>query len=227
MSDTEAVVLIPARDEAGTIAETVRACRELRGVADVIVADDASTDGTGRLAAEAGARVVTLRRRSGKGAALRAALAASPGGGRVHLLLDADLGASATHAADLLAPVMAGRADMTVAVFPPSSGGGLGLALGLARWGIRRLSGFEARAPLSGQRALSTAALERVTPFANGYGVEVAMTVRALRAGLRVSEVEVPMSHRFTGRDAAGFAHRGRQFAHVALTLLRLAAEPR
>jgi hypothetical protein len=37
------------------------------------------------------------------------------------------------------------------------------------------------------------------------------MTVDAVRAGLEVSEFELPLRHRATGRDAAGFLHRGRQ----------------
>jgi hypothetical protein len=99
--------------------------------------------------------------------------------------------------------------------------------MGLARAGLRGLGArsFFATAPLSGQRALSRRALEVATPFAFGYGVEVALTVRALRAGLRVLEVPTRMSHDATGRDVAGFAHRGRQFLHVARALVRLALE--
>ncbi len=45
------------------------------------------------------------------------------------------------------------------------------------------------------------------------------MTVDALEAGLTVHEVELALSHRATGRDAAGFAHRGRQLADAVLAL--------
>jgi hypothetical protein len=122
---------------------------------------------------------------------------------------------------------------MTVATFPPPAGrAGFGLVKGLARKGIRTLGGpsarsFAASAPLSGQRALTPACLDRVTPFAFGYGVEVALTVRALRAGMRVVEVPTSMSHDATGSDLSGFAHRGTQFAHVAWALARLAVERR
>ena len=102
----------------------------------------------------------------------------------VLVLLDGDLGATAAEAGTLLEPVLAGAADMTIATLPkPPASGGFGLVKGLARWGIRRLSGFEPTAPLSGQRALSRAAWEAATPFATGYGVEVGLTVRAARAG--------------------------------------------
>jgi hypothetical protein len=70
-------------------------------------------------------------------------------------------------------------------------------------------------APLSGQRALTWAALEAVTPFAPGFGMETGMTIDAVRAGLRLAEVELPLSHRATGRSPAGFLHRARQLRDV------------
>ncbi len=113
---------------------------------------------------------------------------------------------------------------MAIATFPPPAGkAGFGLVKNLARWGIGRLGGeFEASAPLSGQRALTRACLATVRPFSAGYGVEVGLTVRALRAGFRLVEVPTTMSHAATGRDLQGFIHRGRQLVHVALALLVL-----
>ncbi len=221
-------VLIPAHDEEERIGATVSAAIGLPTVSEVIVIDDASTDDTASRAENAGARVVRLKENVGKGGALDAGLteARDPD---VLLLLDGDLGKTARHGELLLHPILTDRADMTIACFsPPSGKGGFGLVKGLARWGITRLGGdFDARAPLSGQRALSRAAIDACTPFAFGYGVEVALTIRALRAGLRVAEVETAMAHAATGRDLAGFIHRGRQFVHVALALARLAFERR
>ena len=51
--------------------------------------------------------------------------------------------------------------------------------------------------------------------------------VRALRAGLRVTEVPVAMRHAATGRDLAGFLHRGRQFVDILGTLVALRFENR
>ncbi len=225
----KAVAIVPAHDEAERIAATVAAALSIPGVVRVLVVDDASGDGTEERARAAGADVLRLERNVGKGAALQAGLERVRRGKDVVLLLDGDLGETAAQGRLLLEPVLAGDADMTIARFPkPEKKAGFGLVMRLARWGIRRWgrADFEASAPLSGQRALTPVALDAVTPFESGYGVEVSMTVRALRAGLRVVEVDTTMSHAATGRDLAGFAHRGRQFADVvrALAALRRAS---
>ena len=217
------VALIPARDEAAAIAETVRATLAIPGVTRVLVIDDGSLDETDQLAEKAGAKVMRLFGSHGKGAALEA------GAKRVEdadivLLLDGDLGSAASQGELLLAPLLAGDADMAIARFPrPTGKAGFGLVKSLARFGIRKLGGdFDAQAPLSGQRALTQSCLATVRPFSAGYGVEVGLTIRALRAGFRLTEVETTMSHAATGRNLRGFIHRGRQFVHVSLALLSL-----
>jgi len=90
-------------------------------------------------------------------------------------------------------------------------GGGLGLAKGYARSAIRKLCGLETTAPISGQRAMRAQVLAELLPFAPRYGMEVGMTVDAVRAGYRVAEIELPLAHRATGKSIAGFLHRGRQ----------------
>jgi hypothetical protein len=104
-----------------------------------------------------------------------------------------------------------------VAVFAERQGGGVGIAKGVARALIRLRSGFEAREPLSGQRALSPQARAAVFPLAPGFGSETRMTIDAVTAGLHVEEVELPLEHRATGRDVRGFLHRGRQLVDALL----------
>ena len=58
--------------------------------------------------------------------------------------------------------------------------------------------------------------LEDVLPFAEGFGMEVGMTIDAVRAGHRVVEVELDLAHRATRRTPAGFVHRARQLADSA-----------
>jgi glycosyltransferase involved in cell wall biosynthesis len=213
MSDL--AVIVAARNEADRIAATLAALRESLPGAALWVADDASTDGTAEAAMAAGAQVVSRGRPHGKGAnvtaAAEAALSAEPAPELV-LLCDGDLGASAARLAPLAEAVGRGECDLAVAAFARRVGGGFGLALGLARWAIRRRCGLGVSAPISGQRAMRADVLRATLPFAHGYGIEVGMTIDAVRAGYRLREYELELAHRVSGRSLAGFAHRGRQF---------------
>ena len=215
-----------AHQEADRIAATLAALARAFPGAPIWVADDGSTDATSPIADQAGARVVRSVRVIGKGGAVtRAARDAlrdargsppDPGADSIFVLCDGDLGDSAVELAALAAAVRGGEADIAVAAFARRVGGGVGLALAFARWAIRRRCGLETRAPISGQRALSAGALEDVLPFARGFGMELAMTIDAVRAGHRVVEVELDLSHRASGRTLAGFRHRGLQLVDFA-----------
>ncbi|MGH2672090.1 MAG: glycosyltransferase family 2 protein [Actinomycetota bacterium] len=206
------VALVAARDEGDRIRETVTALLALDPVAEVIVVDDGSRDETAPRSLAAGATVLRLDRARGKGRALEGALARlRDRAADVWLLADGDLAETAKSLDAVLAPVLAGEADLAIATFPPPQAGGFGLVKRAARHAIRLGSGLEVREPLSGQRALSAEALEAVRPLARGFGVETAMTIDAVRAGLRVLEVPAELGHRPTFRDVRGFAHRGRQ----------------
>jgi glycosyltransferase involved in cell wall biosynthesis len=213
---TPTLVIVAARDEADRIAATVSALRAALPDAEVWVADDASTDGTSEAAMAAGARVVRRGRPHGKGGNMTATATAALDGvpadadGSV-LLCDGDLGESAAALTALVEAVQSGQCDLAVAAFRNRVGGGFGVALRFARWAIRSRSGYEAGAPISGQRAMRLEVLRAVLPFAKGYGMEIGMTVDAVRAGYRVAEIELDLEHRATGRTLGGFAHRGAQ----------------
>jgi glycosyltransferase involved in cell wall biosynthesis len=207
-------VVVAARNEADRIGATLAALDGALPGAALWVADDASTDGTAAAASAAGARVVGRGRPLGKGANVTAAVEQALSGDPVLVLLcDGDLGSSAANLVSLLEAVERGECDLAIAAFSHRVGGGFGLALGFARWAIRSLCGLETAAPISGQRALRTGALRDTLPFASGYGMEIGMTVDAVRAGHSVREYELDLSHRATGRSLAGFAHRARQLA--------------
>lgn len=225
---TAVAVVIPAKDEQARVATTVRAAAAIAGVDLVIVVDDGSVDRTAAVAQAAGARVVTHPRNRGKAAAMEtgaAAVAAAddPRAPRLLLFLDADLEESAAAAGALVPPVLAGEADMAIAILPPqqTAGGGHGFVVRAARSGIARATGFEATAPLSGQRCLTRPAFEAARPLASGFGVETALTIDLLKAGLRVREVECDLHHRVTGKDWRGQLHRLKQYLHVQRALRR------
>jgi hypothetical protein len=103
-------------------------------------------------------------------------------------------------------------------------GGGFGVALGLAHWAIGRLWGLVTEAPISGLGALRVVVLREALPFARGYGMEIGMTVDAVRAGFDLREYELDLEHRATGRDPKGFLHRAvqlRDFLRVFVSRLR------
>lgn len=209
-------MLVAARQEAARIAATLAALEAAFPRARIWVADDGSSDGTGAIAREHGARVARAER-VGKGrsmtmAALLALQELDPREPEpVFLLCDGDLGHSAVRLAPLVEALEQRRADLAVAAFARRSGGGFGIARRFAGWAIRRRCGLRTRAPVSGQRALTVATLRDVLPLADGFGMELGMTIDATRAGRRMVEVELDLHHRPTGRDLAGFRHRARQ----------------
>jgi hypothetical protein len=173
----------------------------------VLVLDGRSRDRTAELAEAAGAVVLRLER-LGKGEALSAGERAAPAGPL--LLADGDLRGS-------LLPLAESTSDLAVAAFRTRVGGGFGIAKRVARGLVRLRTGVPTREPLSGQRLVSTRARAACFPLAPGFGCEVRMTIDALRAGLTLDEVELDLEHRATGRDAAGFLHRGRQLVDAVV----------
>src|SRR6266513_256479 len=220
---SDVAVVIPARNESDRIRATA-----LPGVDLVLVVDDGSRDGTAAVAQDAGASVVCHSRSRGKAAAMESgAEAVRLLEARDHrpqprhlLFLDGDLGQTAGDAAPLTEPVLAGQADMTIAVFANRvKQGGHGFVVALSGAGIGQATGWRPAQPLNGQRCLTRAAFEAARPLAPGFGVETALTIDLLRRGMRVREVEVPLAHRATGTDWRAQVHRARQFADVARAL--------
>jgi hypothetical protein len=224
--ERQVVALVAAHEESARIASTVSALHPL--VDEVVVVDDGSRDATSSAALLAGATVLRASRRRGKGRAIEEALGRLPDSA-LWLLVDADLADSASLLEPLLLEVREDRADIAIAAFPRLAGGGFGIVKRFAARAIRVACGWEPREPLSGQRALTAAALATVRPLAPGFGLEVGMTIDAIRAGLRVVEIPVEgLHHRPTGRGPRGFAHRARQGVDiVAAVASRALPRPR
>jgi glycosyltransferase involved in cell wall biosynthesis len=227
-------VVIPAKDEAERITVTVRAALAIEGADVVVVVDDGSSDDTAAQAEAAGAQVVRHPRNRGKAAAMETGarrvaeldadvLDAAPGGPRALLFIDADMGESAVAAGMLSEPVLAGEADMTIALIPPqqAAGGGAGRVVRLSRKGIKKATGWTATQPLSGTRCLSRPAFEAALPLDSGWGVETGLTIDLISGGFRVIEVPCELHHRVTGADLGGQLHRAAQYRDVWLALSR------
>ena len=218
--------LIPAFNEEYWIAETLQAASALQTVDEIVVVDDGSVDGTKAAVEECRSRVpgrirlVELPVNQGKGAALNAGLSAAQAD--VYLLLDADLGVTASYGAELLAPVLTGEAHMAVARFTgdqaPGGRMGFGLVRRVAVCGVKLLTGCAVTSPFgtAGSLGRSAGAAGWVR---RGFGAEVSLTVGALHHGFTVVEVPLPMRHRAYGRGLRGIYHRSRQLFHVLLAL--------
>jgi glucosyl-3-phosphoglycerate synthase len=218
-----AAAVIPARDEAATLADTLQALRAIPNLSHLIVADDGSRDATPDIALTLGVELVRASppgKRAGKGHALRLGLLRA----RDHapdavLLADADLGPSAALLVSLL-DTLDEHHPAAIAAFPPAATkGGFGLVKSFARRAIASRTGFVPSEPLSGQRALLTSALDILPGVAPGFGAEVGMTLDLLAAGIKPLELPLALTHRPTGRNLPGFAHRARQGFDVVRAL--------
>jgi glycosyltransferase involved in cell wall biosynthesis len=216
------IVIVAARNEADRVGSTLAALADAFPGAELWVADDASTDATAEVALVHGAHVVSRGSPHGKGGNVSAVAEAvrhraSEPDPPTFLLCDADLGASAGELRALVDSVEAGgECDLAIATFRERVGGGFGIALRFARWAIERRCGYRAIAPISGQRAMRAAVFLAVTPFAPGFGMEIGITIDAVRSGVGICEIELDLDHRPTGRTPRGFLHRGRQLLDFA-----------
>lgn len=108
---------MPARNEVLTVADNVAAARGCRHVREVIVVDDGSDDGTGDMAAAAGARVVRRQALEGsKAHAMEEGVAASDA--EAILFVDADcIGLTSQHLDEICEPCVRGKAAMSLGTF--------------------------------------------------------------------------------------------------------------
>lgn len=197
-------VILPAFNEEATVAATILAFREALPEARIVVVDNASTDRTAALAAETlqktggnGDVIPELRR--GKGNALRRAFLEVDAD--AYLLVDADTTYPANRARDLLAPVLAGRADMVVG--DRMSGGAYergqprpfhGIGNRFVQFCVNFLFQARLRDVMSGYRAFSRGFVKNYPVLAEGFQVETEMTLHALHGRYRL--LEIPIEYR-------------------------------
>jgi len=204
-SATTIDAVIPARDEAATVADVVTAALGCRYVREVVVVDDGSGDGTAEVALAAGAKVV---RRDGPGGgskahAMEAGVAATDAD--AVLFCDADcLGLTAGHLDDVCLPFVEGRAAMSVGWFD----------YGMLNPLVLRLP------PTSGERVVARWVWNAVRPEKRrGYSIEIMINEVIAEGRLPTSvRIMAGVGHR-TKRDKLGlrrgYRETWRMFWHL------------
>jgi dolichol-phosphate mannosyltransferase len=209
-------VVLPTYDEIDNLGPISSAILAALPAATVLVVDDNSPDGTGRLADElaTGDPRIRVLHRPGKHGLGRAYIdgfrVAIEAGAELILQMDADFSHDPAVLPRLVAPILDGTADLVIGSRYVPGGGvedwGLGrrivsrggsifarLVLGLGQHDLT--GGFKA------WRASTLAALPFDRIHAGGYVFQVEMTFRASRAGARVSEVPIVFRDRRVGQS--------------------------
>lgn len=204
-------VIVPALDEAASIAEVVRAVPR-PPIRHVFVVDNASIDGTGAAARSAGATVVAEPRR-GYGAACLAGLRALPDDTETVVFLDGDGSDDPALIPALLEPIASGTADFVVGCRAPERAERGSLTI-QQRIGNAIAAGWlRARfclpaSDLGPFRAIRRKRLDALRMSDPDYGWTVEMQIKAARAGLSYVEVPVPYRRR-KGRSKISGTFRG------------------
>lgn len=209
-------VVLPTYDEAENITPMSRAILAALPAATLLVVDDGSPDGTGRIADELAAADprIRVRHRAAKQGLGRAYLdgfgVALQGGAEWVVQMDADFSHDPAVLPDLLAPLERGAADLVIGSRYTAGGGvvdwGIGRRL-ISRGGslfARIVLGLPANDLTGGFKAWRAPTLGAI-PFdgihAGGYVFQIEMTHRANHAGARITEVPIIFRDRRVGQS--------------------------
>jgi hypothetical protein len=217
-------VLVPCYNEELSVAEVVLGFREQLPGAAVHVFDNNSTDRTVERAREAGALVHSVRRQ-GKGHVVQAMFHQVEAD--LYVMVDGDGTYPAAAVHRLIAPVLAGEADMVVgsrlhelshSEFKAANRLGNRIFRGIVRLGFgARLTDI-----LSGYRAFSRPFVKGVPLFGGGFEIETELTIKALERGWRILEVPVDLVHRPAGSHSKiRLLRDGMLILNMILSLLR------
>ena len=210
----DVLVVIPTYNEADNIREIVGRLRRAVPEAGVLIADDSSPDGTGKIADELAAadpKVHVLHRRAkeGLGAAYLAGFAwAAEHGADVMVEMDAD----GSHDPEELPRLLNALRDADVVVGSRRVPGGKTVNWPMSREMISRVAnvyvrmalGIPVRDSTAGFRAYRAAVLEGLDlagVSSQGYCFQIDLVYRAWRAGHRVTEVPVTFVDRERGQS--------------------------
>lgn len=191
-------VLVPCYNEAVTIAKVVDDFKRVLPAATVYVYDNNSSDGTAQIARDHGA-VVCHESRQGKGNVVRSMFREIEAD--YYLMVDGDDTYPAEAAPDLLEPLAALGADMTVGDRLSNGSYGQensrafhGFGNDLVRWLIKVIYGHAFGDVMTGYRAFTRAFVKTMPVLSEGFQIETEISIHAVDKRWRV--LEVPIDYR-------------------------------
>ncbi len=209
-------VILPTYNEAENLGPIATAILVALPAATLLVVDDNSPDGTGRLADDLAAterriQVVHRAAKQGLGRAYLEGFARALGGGaQIVVQMDADFSHDPGALPGLVGPIADNRADLVIGSRYAPGGGVVDWGLGrriVSRGGslfARTVLGLGPRDLTGGFKAWRAPTLAAV-PFegihAGGYVFQIEMTFRASRAGARIREVPITFRDRRVGQS--------------------------
>lgn len=216
-------VLIPCYNESRTIEKVVRDFRRVLPEAVVYVYDNNSSDGTGDIAARAGA-VVRKERMQGKGNVIRRMFREIDAD--CYLMVDGDDTYPAEDAPAMVAAVLNEQADMVVGdrlsstYFTENKRPFHNMGNGLVRASINRLFGSDVKDIMTGYRAFSYAFVKTYPVLSKGFEIETDMTIHAINRRMQVANVVVSYRDRPDGSESKLNTYQ--DGAKVLMTIARL-----
>ena len=213
-------ILIPAFNEGPVVADVIGALRAAAAWHEILLVDDGSADGTGRLAAEAGATVLRHPYNKGNGAAVKTGIRAATGD--YVLVIDGDgqhKPEDARRIVDLL-----GEYDLVV-----GARAGHTQATGIRRAGNGLLNAFAAYMTgqhipdlTSGFRGARRSVLrEFLHLIPNGFSTPTTTTLACIKAGYSVCFIPIEARQR-TGQSKIRLARDGTKFLLIILKIVTI-----
>lgn len=205
-------LILPALNEEASLPSTLKGFQDC-GIAEMIVADNGSTDRTAEVAAARGARVVREPRR-GYGQACLTAIAALSPEITIVAFADADGTDAPQEFAQLIEPIRRGEADFVLGsridgireagALTPQQHFGNVLSTRLMRW----LHGAR-YSDLGPYRAIRRSCLEALRMQDRNYGWTIEMQLKAHKQKLRILEIPTSYRKRTAGESKISGTLRG------------------